>query len=321
MKISVALCTYNGERYIREQLGSILQQSHKVDEIIICDDVSSDNTITIVEEYANKYPGIFNIYRNENNLRSNKNFEKAVQLCTGDYIFFSDQDDVWRNDKVAATMQIFTANPRAEGVFSNAALIDGEGKQIEAEGLWHLVRFYEDEYDKPVDLFKIVTRTGNVVTGATLCIKRNILDFVIPFPQSKSLYHDEWMTYLLSKRQTLHYTTEKLVSYRLHGNQQVGVGKFDDEKKALHDYNVLQDRIAPANFQDYKMLARQYFSNYQKFTEIAKEPSHQTVVDFNKLAAEYVELFLQAERKMRQLSPLRYYLRKLYDKIKGKRKL
>lgn len=322
MKISVALCTYNGEKYLGKQLDSILQQSQPVHEIVVCDDVSSDSTMEILKGYDDKYPGIFKIHRNESNLRSNKNFEKAALLCTGDYIFFSDQDDIWREDKVEKTMQVFKDNPSAEGVFSNAALIDGEGNEIPSKGLWHSVRFYEDEYEeRPVDIYKIVTRTGNVVTGATLCIKKEILSFAAPFPQSKDLYHDEWMTFLLARKKTLFYTTEKLISYRLHGSQQVGVGKFDDEKRALHEYNLIQERIAASTFSDYKMLSRQYFRNYKKFTKVAQEVSSQTIVDFNALAAEYVEKFLEAERKMKQLNPILFLSRKITDKIKGKRKL
>lgn len=321
MKISVALCTYNGERYIREQLDSILEQSHSVDEIVVCDDVSQDSTIKILEEYDRQHPGVFKIYRNNANLRSNKNFEKAVKLCTGDYIFFSDQDDIWRKDKVQKILETFKENPSAEGVFSNAGLIDGEGRQLANASLWHMVRFYEDTYEKPVDLFKIVERTGNVVTGATLCIRREVLDFALPFPKSKDLYHDEWMTFLLSKKKTLFYTTEKLISYRLHGNQQVGVGKFDDEEKAYRDYHILQEQTPPANFNDYKTLSRQFYRNYLKFKDIAKEESSQAIVDFNQLAARNVELFLATERKMKSLNPLLFFGRKLSDKMKGKRKL
>ena len=87
MKISVALCTYNGEQFLKEQLDSILKQTQKVDEIVICDDGSTDATINILENYSANYPNIFHIYRNKVNLRSVKNFEKAITLCTGDLIF------------------------------------------------------------------------------------------------------------------------------------------------------------------------------------------------------------------------------------------
>lgn len=87
-KISVALCTYNGEKFIHQQIDSILNQSLKVDEIVVCDDGSTDETQNILAKYQNKYPSIFKIHINEKNLRSVKNFEKAISLCSGEIIFF-----------------------------------------------------------------------------------------------------------------------------------------------------------------------------------------------------------------------------------------
>jgi len=103
MKLSVALCTFNGEIFLKEQLDSILNQSINIDEIIVCDDQSTDNTKQILESYKKDNPDLFKIYYNEKNLRSNKNFEKAIKLTSGDYIFLSDQDDIWKENKVEET--------------------------------------------------------------------------------------------------------------------------------------------------------------------------------------------------------------------------
>lgn len=321
MKISVALCTYNGEKYIAKQLDSIISQSCKVDEIVVCDDVSADSTLSILESYSRANPGLFRIFKNDVNLRSNKNFEKAVQLCTGDYIFFSDQDDIWVRDKIEKTISVFNVHPAAEGVFSNAMLIDDYDAPYTNKSLWDLVRFFESEYQKPVDIFTILTQTGNVVTGATFCIKKDVVGLVLPFPQSKHLYHDEWITFLLSKSKTLYYTPEKLIHYRLHGQQQVGVGKVDNENKALHDHNILQGRVAPSGYSDYKVLARQHYRNYIKFKDIARQATHQSLIDFDALSAYNLEKFKAAEGKMLRANPILYLSRKLSDRIKGKRKL
>ena len=93
-QISIAMTTYNGEKYLAEQLDSILSQTHTDWELIICDDCSTDSTWQILQEYAQKDSRI-KIYKNEQNLGFKKNFEKAIGLCTGDYIALSDQDDVW----------------------------------------------------------------------------------------------------------------------------------------------------------------------------------------------------------------------------------
>ncbi len=99
MILSVALCTFNGELFLKEQLDSIINQNLKVDEIIICDDVSNDTTSIILEEYQFKYPELIKVYFNEKSLGTIKNFEKAISLSMGDLIFLSDQDDVWTVNK------------------------------------------------------------------------------------------------------------------------------------------------------------------------------------------------------------------------------
>ena len=169
MKISVALCTYNGEKFLKKQLDSILNQSVAVSEIVVCDDISSDSTKSILEQYDSKYPGIFRLFFNEENLRSNKNFEKAIGLTTGDYIFLADQDDLWIKDKVKKTIAVFDENPTAEGVFSDATLVDDDDNILfEDISLWDSVYFFEKLMKKPIDLYKLLLCKGNYLTGATL---------------------------------------------------------------------------------------------------------------------------------------------------------
>ena len=110
MKISVAFIVYNGSQYLRTQLDSILAQTHKVDEIIVCDDASSDNTKEILEEYKNEHPNLFSLHYNKKNLGPTKNIEKAIQACTGDIIFLADQDDYWETTKVEAIVKWFEKN-------------------------------------------------------------------------------------------------------------------------------------------------------------------------------------------------------------------
>ena len=116
MKLSVAMCTYNGEQHVNEQLESILKQTMTVDEIIICDDGSTDKTIQIIEQFQMNFPNIITLHRNSFNLGSNKNFEKAITLCSGDYIFLSDQDDIWKINKVEKIIQSFLDSPSLEAI-------------------------------------------------------------------------------------------------------------------------------------------------------------------------------------------------------------
>ena len=98
--VSVAMATYNGEKYLVEQLDSILTQTHPIYEIIIVDDGSSDKTLDILNSYQDKF-GNIKVYPNSENLGVVKSFERAIMLTSGDYIALSDQDDVWSNDKIA----------------------------------------------------------------------------------------------------------------------------------------------------------------------------------------------------------------------------
>ena len=100
MKISIAMCTYNGAEFLSAQLQSILTQSRPPDEIIICDDRSTDDTQSLLRKFAAESAIPINVHINDQNLGSVKNFERAICLCTGDVIALSDQDDVWRNDKL-----------------------------------------------------------------------------------------------------------------------------------------------------------------------------------------------------------------------------
>src|SRR5437868_6261824 len=117
MKISVALCTYNGEKYLPDQLASYLKQERLPDELVICDDGSSDNTVEIIKRFATEAPFPVQLHVNENNLGSTKNFEKAFQLCQGEIITPSDQDDVWHEKKLLQLERAFKEHPQIGLVF------------------------------------------------------------------------------------------------------------------------------------------------------------------------------------------------------------
>src|SRR5262252_4893004 len=126
MKVSIALCTSNGQTYLKDQLESYLNQSRLPDELVVCDDVSSDNTVKILEEFAGSAPFPVLIRRNDKQLGYVKNFERCVLECSGDIIFFSDQDDVWNSQKIELMLRVFEQSPGVGVVFCDAELVDGE---------------------------------------------------------------------------------------------------------------------------------------------------------------------------------------------------
>lgn len=303
-KISVALCTYNGEKYIREQIDSILEQSLKVDEIVVCDDGSTDKTLSILAEFKNKFPYIFKIHINEKNLRSVKNFEKAISLCSGEIIFLSDQDDVWENNKVKIFSDFFEDNQNVDVVCSNGFIIDENSLQQNLYTVWDVPNFLS-ENKKEIDYFKVFATIGNFATGASMAIRKSFINQVLPFPTVQGLHHDEWIALVSSEKKKFAFINEKLFSYRIHSEQQVGgicYSKDEVSKEKLisrFDYDK-----APKTFRDFKIKLRTLNDKERKFTaylekdsnenakRFLKEVQNEKLALYQKLKSEHFALFL-----------------------------
>ncbi len=314
MKISVALCTYNGSQFIEQQICSILNQTVKIDEIIICDDQSTDTTILILKKLQKDNPEI-TIIENKINVKSTKNFEKAIALTTGDYIFLSDQDDLWKKNKVEKILNVFKLNPTAEGVFSNGDLIDENNTIFTNKTIWDSVFFYEKEFKKPIDFFDIIAKNGNVVTGATLCIKKEIKSFIIPI--SEENLHDEWIASLLALRKTLFYSTENLISYRIHGNQQVGMKRLEKIDNMTSKKRIILGLEKPTKFTDYLILSKKIFLKQKELLNFKKYNFE--FIDVEKLVVRYKLESEEIRKKTKLKFPVRYHLTSIIDSILGKR--
>lgn len=321
MKTSAAVCTYNGEKYLLEQINSILNQSVKVDEIIICDDRSSDGTVEIIESLTKAHPGVIRYFINEENLKVNKNFEKALSLATGDYIFLSDQDDIWETNKVEEILKVFDQNPTAQGVFTNAFLIDDLGNKRGSKSLWDNVLFRENLIKTPRDLYGYIANVRNMVTGATLCIKKETKDFIFPFPDSKSMYHDEWIALILAYKHTLFYSTEKLISYRVHASQQIGVIEPSVLKKNNMIIESIIDKKYPKKFHYLYLIYKSYFRNYNKFARLKKSYTDKISFDLDTIINTNKDNIIAIEPILKKSNFILYHFRKLADKISGKRQL
>lgn len=229
------MCTYNGARFLPEQLKSIAAQTVPVDELIVCDDRSQDATVEIIETFAKTVRFPVTVHVNEQNLGSTKNFEKCLSLCSGDIIFLCDQDDLWREDKVSKQKTYLDSHPETDAVFSNAAMIDDFSKPV-GRTIWEEIEFDQVSQDKwtggrPHEILF----HGFVVTGATLCIRRAALDRLMPFPTHvPDLIHDAWIAMVLSLENKIDFIPETLISYRIHSSQQVGFGS-KMEKVQLKD--------------------------------------------------------------------------------------
>jgi glycosyltransferase involved in cell wall biosynthesis len=220
MNISIAMCTYNGGRYLREQLLSIAGQTFQPWELIICDDGSSDGTEAIVEDFRRTVAFPVRFHRNAVNLGSTKNFEQAISLCTGEAIALCDQDDRWFPEKLGRMAAVLEAEPQVAGVFSNARLMDENGESLPGD-LWGRAAFtpiLQAAFQTGEAAFQLISR--DTVTGATFIFRSSYVAELLPI--SPEWYHDGWIALILGSIAELRPLPELLISYRLHAEQQVG---------------------------------------------------------------------------------------------------
>ena len=225
------MATYNGEKYIEEQLLSICRQTLKPDEIVISDDGSRDSTLEIVDRVAKSEDaqGIDFVVITDNPRHGYcGNFEWAIQHTTGDIIFLSDQDDVWMPVKVERVCSVFMNYHDVQCVIHNSLMIDKEGNQIPGD------------FHRIIRLDKLPTDDHNVVhlereallersvcnalaNGMVMCLSREFLDTVLPFPKSTGS-HDAWIGFCAMCNDCCWYLSEALTMYRLHGENTCGNG-------------------------------------------------------------------------------------------------
>ncbi|MFN2513707.1 MAG: glycosyltransferase family 2 protein [Pyrinomonadaceae bacterium] len=228
-KISIAMCTYNGERYLRDQLASFAEQTRPPDELVVCDDHSTDATCEIVIGFAALAPFPVRLHVSEQNVGSTKNFERAIRLCEGDVIALSDQDDVWLPEKLSRIEDCFLRNLKVGLVFTDAEVVD-EDLQPLGYSLWDSVGFD--------NIHRQLVRTGRVldvllpgwtVTGATMAFRSVFKNLVLEIPTNLALIHDGWIALMIASVADVAFIEEKLIKYRQHALQQIGA----KERKAL----------------------------------------------------------------------------------------
>lgn len=229
MTLSVALCTYNGAAYLPAQLESLAAQTRRPDELVVCDDRSTDATREILQRFAAAAPFPVRIYANAANLGVTRNFERSVFQCTGELIALCDQDDVWREDKLAVMEAVFRDHPKTVLAASDAALIDDDGRPTGGR-LWEAVRV-----DRKVrKLFAVgralqVLMGGSCLTGATVVFRSGLAELARPF--SPAWVHDEWLAFIAAATGEVRLVPELLTSYRIHRGQQLGLRALAEQRE------------------------------------------------------------------------------------------
>ena len=243
--ISVAMTTYNGAQYITEQLDSIRLQTRKVDEIVIIDDGSSDTTMELVRNYADKYPecGI-RLEQNETNLGYKKNFYKAISLCSGDITFLCDQDDCWLDNKVEKMCALLEEHPEI-GVVSSAFIqMDGEGNKGERKSAYQ--RKLADEALICVPIEDLIFH--NISQGCAMAMRKDIKDaFIKHFDET--IPHDWIINVIAGMEKKCYYWNVPMFFYRIHDNNTIGLS----DNMAFKKKNTMEVRTKDAR-QSLKVL-------------------------------------------------------------------
>lgn len=323
MKVSVAMCTYNGEKYLKKQLDSILNQTKSVDEIIICDDGSTDRTMAILNDYAEKHNEVVRVFQNEKNLRVIKNFEKAVEHCTGDIVFLSDQDDIWAENKVENFMSYFSQNPSINVLGSNGYCIDENDKVYDKYSVWDVPSTLLKK-GKKIDYLETLVFAGNIFTGASMAFRKEILPEILPFPDSKTLYHDGWIALYGAKKKSIELLPEKYFYYRIHEEQQIGGVFFSKDKEdSLFDFfNFESHTNKERDFNYYKAKVKTLCFKSTEFADLIKNNPEEKNPNYTilKYCYDLIATYHKAYQKsMRKDSLIRFYFLKLIDKFTNKR--
>ena len=262
------------EKYLKEQIESVLNQTYKNIRILISDDCSKDRTQEILQEYEKKDDRI-KIFLHDRNLGSNKNFEFLLRQVESKFYMLSDQDDVWLPEKIEKTIQK-QKETGADLVFGDLEVVNEKLETIYPSfGDFMLLNRKINKY---IGSYK-VNYLYNVVTGCTILSTKEFIEKILPFPtDSKYLIHDHWIGIVIALNGKLAYMPEKYIKYRQHGNNQVGTNKishnfqeleqvrelFINVKLGVFGTYVKHKEIFPEKLQKQNEKAYKYFQDIQK---------------------------------------------------------
>ena len=273
-KIDILLATYNGEKYLKEQLDSILNQTYKNIRIIISDDCSKDTTPEILKEYQKKDDRI-ELHIQKNNLGVVKNIEFLLKEVKSPYYMLADQDDYWLPEKAEKSLEKLKEE-KADLVFGDLEVVD--------KNLNTMYRSFNDymlltrKINKYINSYK-VNYLYNCITGCTVLAKKETIEKIIPLPtNSKRVLHDHWIGLMVALNGKLAYVPEKYIRYRQHGNNQVGTEKishgfkklkqvrdwFIDVKLGIFETYVKNNERFPEELQKLNNEAYKYFKMIEK---------------------------------------------------------
>lgn len=242
--ISIAMATFEGRAFLEMQFESIIKQTRHPNEVIIYDDASSDDTVSVLKTLKARAPFSVKIIKGTKNLGVNHAFGVALAACRGDYIFFCDQDDLWEPEKIESFMAVFERNPAVGLVFCDASQIDAEGKFLN-RSLWQQIGFNARRNRRfKRDPVAELLRGGNFIYGMAAAFRTESLRPFLPInADPRGITHDTWFAlHVLSVGWSGWALDRKLVQYRRHGRQATS-------QHASSNNDSKQSRLASREFQ------------------------------------------------------------------------
>lgn len=218
---SIAMTTYNAAPFLEQQLESIAKQTQLPDELVIGDDGSSDDTLNLIQQFAERLEFPVRVTVNTKRLGSVRNFEETLARCTGEILFLADQDDVWTHNKIEIMSRVFDEDPEVGLVFSDAEVIDEKSNSL-GFSVWESLRLDHKAMTRlnQGHAFEVLLKQ-DVVMGAATAIRASLFPVARPF--NLEWIHDGWVATVLASRCKFVAIPDKLIYYRQHRQQQIGV--------------------------------------------------------------------------------------------------
>ncbi len=242
LKISVAITTYNGEKYITEQLSSIMNQIRKPDEVIVIDDASTDSTPDIVKNFIEvNQLNNWRLIENKENLGFIKNYRKALLETKGDVIFLCDQDDVWFEDKLESISSVMAQNPQILALNTAFLIIDEDGEVRQTSSKKNNFGLIDKLLKKRLEKISLSSEFhSNISPGCTMAVTREIADSYVRLSKCE-LPHDYEMNVMAASKGGLYFYDAALIKYRLHGDNLIGLSP-----KEASRIQIAKERLALA---------------------------------------------------------------------------
>lgn len=273
MRVSVALAAYNGEKYILSQLSSIAGQTVLPDEVVICDDCSTDKTVSLINDFIAENRLGWQVYINKENVGFINNFRRALSMCTGEVVFLCDQDDIWESNKIESVISVFSSYSEVCAVLSSFSIIGADGKPLVDTVLRNtanngLIPFSVNGEKTNIGLKTVLC--ANISPGCTAAFSKDVVDKYLESAES-SMPHDWELGIIAATKGKTVYLDRELIKYRLHGENAIGLenagsGKLKMRGSDKKRFEVLKCRKTQAEYIKNSGFDDGYFMAFLKYT-------------------------------------------------------